>query len=527
MTAPLTTADPRLVELQRRLPDLRVSLHASDRMAYGRDLWPGGLIGERSTSPVRSTAPAAIAWPGSEAEVVTLVRVARELKLPLVPYGAGSGVCRGAVSEQPALVVDLKRLDSEVEPRPADNLVRSQAGIVGWHLEDRLNEAGLTLGHFPSSLMCSTLGGYLATRSAGQCSSLYGKIEDMVVSLRLVTGAGEVVETGRDVGSGPGPDWTQLVVGSEGAFGLITEATLRVHPVPAQRVMHAYGFKRVSMGCEAIRRLMQSGLRPSVVRLYDELDSILARSGVHRGSEGDDLMRGVLARLGETMGATGTLPWLKRRALGFALNRPEVANRLMERLSPRLSEDGCLCLVGFEGDPALVEPAAALGHAELMRSGARDLGSDPAWHWLRHRYLINFRQSQVFGAGAFVDTLEVATTWDRLMGLYEAVRKAISPHAFVMAHFSHAYPEGCSIYFTFVGNARPSEQARRRYDRLWSEALTAVIRAGGTISHHHGVGRAKACFMREEHGTSLPLLHHLKSVLDPDGIMNPGVLGLS
>ncbi len=520
MTTPST--DLRLTEIRSRLPDLPLSTHVTDRIAYGRDLWPGGLIEVQAGQPA-GEAPLAVAWPADEAEVVALVKAARELGVPLVPFGAGSGVCRGVVAGPEALVVDLKRLDRVLDIAPADNLVRTQTGIVGWHLEDRLAEEGLTLGHFPSSLMCSTLGGYLATRSAGQCSSLYGKIEDMVVSLRAVAGTGEVIETGRDTGPGPGPDWTQLFVGSEGALGLITEATLRVHPAPAHRILRGYGFKRVAAGCEAIRRLMQSGLRPAVVRLYDEFDSIIARSGAERGSEADDLFKTLMGRVG----GSGALPWLKRRALRLALSRPEITNRLVEQLSPRISEDGCLCIVGFEGEPRLTEAAAQLGHAELVRSGGRDLGERPGLHWYQHRYSVSYKQTRIFAGGAFVDTMEVAATWDRLMELYESVRKAIAPHGFVMAHFSHAYPEGCSIYFTFVGRSVHPEQARRNYARLWSEALAAVTRAGGTISHHHGVGRSKAAFMREEHGTSLPLLNTLKATLDPDGIMNPGVLGLS
>ncbi len=352
---------------------------------------------------------------------------------------------------------------------------------------------------------------------------MYGKIEDMAVSMEVVTGTGEVLETGRDMGGGVGPSWTQLFIGSEGSLGFITEGTLKVHPAPEHRLMHGYGFKRVSAGCEAIRRLMQAGLRPSVVRLYDEFDTVLASSGPEKGSEADSMLDMITGRAQKS----GALPWLKRQALQIVLSRPDLTNRMIDELAPRVSTDGCLCIIGWEGDRRLAEAQARLGHEELIRSGGKDLGEEPGWHWFKRRYAVSYKQSKMFTNGAFVDTMEVAATWDRLMDLYDGVRKAIAPFAFVMAHFSHAYPEGCSIYFSFAGPASDPLEARQRYDRLWSEALAAATRAGGTISHHHGVGRSKAHFMTEEHGNSLRLLKTLKSTFDPDGIMNPGVLGVS
>lgn len=520
MTDPHPTSESTLAKIRQRLPNLRLSDHPTDRMAHARDLWPGGLMEVQAGRPSGAT-PLGVVWPASEEDLQALVSLARELRVPLVPFGAGSGVCRGAEGGPGSLVVDLKGMDRVLWVHPEDNLARSQTGVLGWHLEETLNGHGVTLGHFPSSLMCSTLGGYLATRSAGQCSSLYGKIEDMVLSVRAVTGAGQVLKTGRDTGPGPGPDFTQLLVGSEGAFGFITEATLRVHPMPDKRVFRAYGFKRLAAGCEGIRRLMQCGIRPSVVRLYDELDSMVVRSAVGRGTELDDLVGAVLGRMG------GASAWLKRKAIQLALARPELMNRLVEEMAPRLSADGCLCLVGYEGEARLVDRSYKEGHGEMVRAGGRDLGEEPGWHWFRHRYSVSFKQSEIFASGAFVDTMEVAGTWDRVMDICERVRKATSPHALVMVHMSHAYPEGCSIYFTFVGKAGDPERARQVYNRLWSEALAAVTRAGGTISHHHGVGRLKAGFMREEHGTSISLLNVLKATFDPDGILNPGVLGLS
>ena len=187
-SATLTTADSRLADLVQKLPDLRASNHVTDRIAYARDLWPGGQI-EKLAGQYAPEPPLAIVWPRDVEELVALVEWAMERQVVLVPFGAGSGVCGGTMAGTGSLIVDLKEMDRVLWVKPEANLVRVQSGMIGWHLEDRLGEEGLTLGHFPSSLMCSTMGGYLATRSAGQCSSLYGKIEDMAVSMQVVTAA--------------------------------------------------------------------------------------------------------------------------------------------------------------------------------------------------------------------------------------------------------------------------------------------------------------------------------------------------
>jgi alkyldihydroxyacetonephosphate synthase len=190
------------------------------------------------------------------------------------------------------------------------------------------------------------------------------------------------------------------------------------------------------------------------------------------------------------------------------------------------AQNGCLLIVGFEGDRTLCEAEARAAAIELERAGGRDLGEGPGLRWLRHRYAVSFRMQKVFDAGAFVDTMEVATSWDKLLELYRAVREAVSPLAFVMAHFSHAYSDGCSIYFTFAARGATPAEAEKKYDQIWRAGLSATTKVGATLSHHHGVGLSKAPFMPEEHGTAMALYHALKDVLDPDGIMNPGKMGL-
>jgi alkyldihydroxyacetonephosphate synthase len=383
---------------------------------------------------------------------------------------------------------------------------------VGEYLEHELNRRGWTMGHFPSSIMCSTFGGWLAARSAGQLSTKYGKMEDMVRRLTLVDGRGQIHEL-------DDPDLVQLVVGSEGTLGIITRAEATVHPVAETRHYRGWAFSRVAAGCEAIRRLLQKGLRPCVVRLYDELDSFLHRSEKEGHGEGRSLDEFL-----SMLTPDGGSQW-KKVAIGAALSRPSLLNKLASTLLP-YAQSGCLLIVGFEGERSLVEAEARAATVELERAGGRDLGPGPGQRWLAHRYSVSFRMSKVFDAGAFVDTMEVAASWDRLLDLYRAVREAISPLAFIMAHFSHAYADGCSIYFTFASRGSSRWDAERKYDDIWRAGLAAAHQAGATISHHHGVGLSKAPFMPEEHGEAMAIYRGLKDVFDPANIMNPGKMGL-
>ena len=526
MSQPART-DELIAELRRRFSG-RISTTAPDRVAYARDLWPRGLIGVAGGDPAPQP-PDAVVWPTSTEEVAEIVRAAQASGTPIVPFGAGSGVCGGTLPIRGGLVVDLKRMRSLVELDERAGAATFEAGIVGEHLEHELNRRGWTLGHFPSSIMCSTFGGWLAARSAGQLSTKYGKIEDMVRRLTFVDGTGEV----RELESAASPDLVQLIVGSEGTLGIITRATCTVRPLPEVRLYRGWAFPRVAAGCEAIRRLLQRNLRPAAIRLYDELDSFLHRSerehahqsthsGFEQVAEGGALEQwlSMLAPSGKSL----VSDW-KKRAIHAALSRPDLVNRVAGALLP-YAQGGCLLIVGFEGERGTTEAEAKVASVELERAGGRHLGEGPGERWLRHRYAVSFRMSKVFDAGAFVDTMEVATTWDRLLELYSAVRQALSSLAFVMAHFSHAYGDGCSIYFTFAAKGSTRAEAERRYDAIWRAGLAAANRVGGTISHHHGVGLSKAPFMPEEHGEAMAIYRALKDVLDPSNLMNPGKMGL-
>ena len=540
-------------ELEAIVGPRRVSTRAVDLETYARDMWPRLLIEHRAGTPP-APRPHAVVWPEHVREIVAVVRLARERRIPIVPYGGGSGVCGGAVPLRGGITIDTKRMQ-QLRSVNADELICDvEAGLNGERFERELARRGYTFGHFPSSIYCSTVGGWLATRAAGQLSTKYGKMEDRVVGLTAVTGRGEIVETDGPSRALRGPSWTQLICGSEGTLGIITSARLRVAPAPQLRVFRGFEVDDVATGARAIRRVLQKGLRPAVVRLYDEVDTLM-NSLSHKPAS-DDVETSV-APADAPMAppvpelATGALPaWpsaperehgfvdrllalakgkgargLRDSAMNAALDQSGLVNKLFG-VAERTLRRGCRMVIGLEGARIRTEVEAALTFGELEAAGARDKGEEPGWAWYRHRYAVSYRMSPVFRGGAFVDTMEVAASWDRLLDLYSSVRAAIGRHALVAAHLSHAYPDGCSIYFTFAGHAADDAAAVRTYDAIWRDGLEATTRVGGTISHHHGVGLLKAPYMAGEHREAMAIFAAAKHALDPDGVFNPGKMGL-
>lgn len=540
-----------------------MSTRVVDLETYSRDMWPRLLLSHRDGIPA-TRRPHAVVWPESVREVIAVVKLARERGIPIVPYGGGSGVCGGAVPLHGGITIDTKRMQTLRSVRSDELVCDVEAGLSGERFERELARRGFTFGHFPSSMYCSTVGGWLATRAAGQLSTKYGKVEDRVMGVTVVTGRGEAIETDGPTRALRGPNWTQLILGSEGTLGIITSARLRVSPAPQLRLFRGYSVDDVEHGVEAIRRVLQKGLRPAVVRLYDELDTFLAATS-NNDAEQDTapqvatiagplpawpastqdrpgaavypsspqaqghsgIASGVRRTIDGLIGlATGKgLHDLRAPLLRAALGNAELVNKLFGA-ADRTVRGGCRLIIGLEGARIRTEIEAALTFAELEAAGAQDQGEAPGWAWLRHRYAVSYRMSPVFRSGAFVDTMEVATSWDRLLDLYRGVRAAIAHRAVVMAHFSHAYPDGCSIYFTFAASARDAAAAERLYDAIWREGMEAATRIGGTISHHHGIGLLKAPYMAGEHREGMAILEAAKASLDPDGILNPGKMGL-
>ncbi len=486
-----------------------VSDKSRDITFYNRDLWPREVIS--SKFGVFRHKPDLILWPKDEKEIAEIVRIANENRLNIIPFGAGSGVCGATVptSSVQNIIVDIKRMNRILNVDYQSLILDVEAGAIGFPLETQLNNKGFTLGHFPSSIYCSSVGGWLAARSAGQESSKYGKIEDMVVSLRAVTGNGEIIDTSDIISSDIGQDLNQLFIGSEGTLGIIYSACLNISYLPKFKTYSSYLFKNIGHGLNAIREMMQNDVGGTVIRLYDELDSFIALG--HKKEK--EKKENILKKYFEDLNGDFSDIFLKR-----ILSFPQILNSLSNLIT-----QGCLMIIlhsGNEND--YVKYCQITSQKIAEKYGGRDMGEEPAKRWEKNRYSISYKQPRIFYAGGFVDTMEIATTWDRIEELYYEVKKVIQDKAFLMAHFSHAYQDGCSIYFTFASRAENYNDAVKRYDAVWKNALDTVIKMGATVSHHHGIGISKAEHLRKQIGEQTQLFRILKKTFDPNNIMNRG-----
>jgi alkyldihydroxyacetonephosphate synthase len=472
---------------------------AAERFAHARDLWPRDTLslaadGELPPSPI------AVAFPESEAHVAAVLAWATDSGVPIIPWGAGSGVCGAARGSEGAVALDLKRMRGVGTVDPVGRRVEVDPGVIGQHFEDELERQGWASRHSPSSIACSTVGGWAASRSAGQFSSRYGKFDDMVLAARVVAPA-------RTFGIGEwaaGEDLADWVLGAEGALGVITRLSVRVSPVARARWLRGYHFPSLESAWTAMRAIMQAGLQPLVLRLYDPVDTLVG------------------GKAGGPRRAAGSWWSTWTRSLKHRYGSPEALLRLPFALPGLVNAiaagvaTGCVLIAGWEGDAEDVAARAEAGRAILGGEG-RDLGAAPGEHWYGHRHDVSFKLAPVFAGGGFADTMEVAATWSRLPALYAGVRAAVSRHALVMAHFSHAYREGCNIYFSFAGRGGVDD-----YDRLWAAGLAAAAQAGCSVTHHHGVGQLKMRAAGAELAGAAPMFRRLKAMLDPKGILNPG-----
>lgn len=524
------------------IPGLDGSDALVERRAVAHDLWPQRLLERRRGSSL--TLPAAVVWPTHDDQIVDLVHRARQQRRPLIPFGAGSGVCGGISPERDAYVLDMKRMNRLLMVDEARGCVTVEAGLNGERLERMLNARGYTLGHFPSSIYCSTVGGWAATRSAGQLSSRFGKIEDLIVAVEGIDGRGEKIRAAiNDVTTGPGV--LRLLLGSEGSLCVITRVTLRMRPMASHRWLRGFVFERLDAAIPALQMLMEGGEAPSVIRLYDPLDTLLGGGTPPLCDEPDRIVAGGISRAGlEDSGPhaetdEGLLdaiaeqlerftvferPAATRRIVGELLARPLLTRSMLERMS-----GASKLIVGIEGSAEQVASRVPHLRRRLQALGAQDVGDGPGAHWLRHRHRISYRMSRAFAAGGWVDTMEIATRWDGVLPIYRSMREALRDIAIVTCHFSHAYRDGCSLYLTFIGGGKEGDgprSAQARYAQVWDRAFSIVRRHGAALSHHHGIGRSKARAMHLPAGNRATLIA-LKRVLDPDGILNPGVLGLA
>jgi len=409
-----------------------------------RDLWPLALMERRAgDEPPRVL----VVRPHGREQVAAVLRWAMANAVAVTPMGGGSGVCGALAPAQGEIVLDMGSFDRILE----------------------INARGLTLGHYPSSLPATTLGGLVATRSSGQESSRYGSIEDMVQGLAVVLPDGTFAAPRPGPRSATGPALHELLIGAEGGLGVVLGAVLRVHRLPETTVGRGYAFADAKTGLECMRAVMQSGIRPLLLRLYDAEDTAFG---------------------------------------GFEVDAGQ-----------------CVLIAATAGLTAIAESEA---HAvENFAEGSRPLGEAPWQAWRQKRFDLSAERLKKFlePPGSFLDTIEVAGRWTILPELHARVKAAIAVGGVSLCHFSHAYEQGCCAYFTFGGSGETEDEARAAYGRAWEGAMSAARELGATISHHHGVGQVRARWIADEMGGWMKVWRAVKEGIDPHGIMNPRAVG--
>ncbi|HZU79233.1 MAG TPA: FAD-binding oxidoreductase [Acidimicrobiales bacterium] len=469
---PRVPVDERLLaRLHDVCPD--VTVDDAERVEAGRDWWPlaiGWAIDGRVPA-----LPGAVVRPADTAQVAAVLAACHDARVPVTPVAGRSGVCGSSVPAFGGVALDLCAMDGITDVDDTSLLARVRPGTFGPDLEAALQGRQVTVGHWPQSMDLSTVGGWVACRGAGQYSTRYGKIEDMVAGLEVVLADGRTIRTG---GTGPraamGPDLTQLFVGSEGVLGVVTEAVLRLHPLPPEQERRAYGFPDVAAGLDACRRILRRGATPAVLRLYDEVES----------------------------------------ARNFDVH------------------DHCVLVVLDEVDGALLRATMAVVDDECAAGGAVTLDVGLVERWLGHRNDVS-ALAPLYQGGIVVDTIEVAGDWKVLPELYrravEGLREIPGTLA-ASAHQSHSYLDGACLYFTFAGRppegSADAQWAETYYRQAWDGVMDVIMSCGAAISHHHGIGVNRARFLAPALGEAHAVLRAVKEALDPRGILNPGKLGL-
>jgi alkyldihydroxyacetonephosphate synthase len=445
------------------------------RAGAARDWWPLA-IGWAADGAVPQR-PSVVVKPRTTEQVSAILTLCHEAVIPVTPIAGRSGVCGGSIPVHGGVALDMTSLDALISVDEISLTANVQAGMFGPDLEAALGKigAGYTLGHRPQSMDLSTVGGWLACRGAGQYSTRYGKIEDMVLGLEVVLADGRIVHTeGHGPRAATGPNLTQLFVGSEGTLGVITQARLRLHPLPPAQERRAFGFTSFAAGLDACRLILRRGATPAVLRLYDQTES---------GRNFDQPDTNVLIVLDET-------------------------------------------------DPALLAGTmAVVDDVCTAAAGAHDLEVALVERWLGHRNDVS-ALAPLWRAGIVVDTAEISGAWSALPGLFDEVVGALTAMEGTLAasaHQSHAYTDGACLYFTFAGRGPEGDAEWRQqyYRAAWDTVTNATLAHGAAISHHHGIGLNRSRFLPEALGSGFEVLRGLKATFDPVGILNPGKFGLA
>ena len=441
--------------------------------------------------------PDGVAYPNSDEDIQEILEFASESEIEIIPYGGGTSVVGhiNPLSEtKPTLTVNLSRMNQLHDLDTSSQLATLGAGICGPDLEESLNQRGYTLGHFPQSFELSTLGGWIATRSSGQQSYYYGRIEDLFAGGHVETPLGPL-HLHPHPASAAGPDLRQVILGSEGRLGILTRATVRVRPLPQIEQFFGVFFRSWESGMEALRQVAQADIPLSMMRLSDpdETETTLLLSGREH-----------------------LIDWADRglKLFGYDPGR-------------------CLLIFGVTGDPKVVSQARSRAQSIFRSHAGLPAISLIGEMWRKSRFLSPYLRNTLWELGYVIDTLETAVPWQSVQKLHKEItsslRKVSSEmehRIHVFAHLSHVYRDGASIYVTFIFPRDPDpEELLQQWQVLKSSASKVILKGHGTISHQHGVGCDHAPFLPTEKGSvGMATLAALCKKLDPDGILNPGKL---
>lgn len=460
-----------LQEVESTLPGVEILLEDEDLLIYAHGCYP--VEYKWLLQGNYKFLPSAVLLPGDAGEVAAVVKLARAHKVQFIPFGGGSGIVGGSMPEDNEVMIDIKRL-RDFTINPVNCTATGGAGLSGADFENLLNAHGFTAGHYPQSFQSAVLGGMASTRAIGTFSTKYGKMDDMVNSLEVVLPDGRVLKTHAAPKRSTGPELKELFLGAEGTYGIVTAVEMKIYPVAEKRLFEAYTFPKTEQGLEAIREFVQAGIRPAVVRLYDEVEAV-HKIG-HYGFE-----------------------------KGYAL-----------------------LIMGYEGLERMVDLEQDIVESTCEAHGGLYKGEQAGREWFETRF--STKKMLDFDAirGGTADAIEVAAPWDCIHAVWSEMRKALEPLCTVVdCHFSHVYHTGASVYVIFHSETGGDDfDGEKRYEQCLRVALETSLKYGGNVSHHHGVGKAKAAYLEGEHGVGLDVMRSIKRALDPDRLMNRGVLGL-
>lgn len=460
-------------ELEDAVGKENVSLRISDKVSHAIDyFWLPRMYADKGNLPPMADY---VVYPGSAEEVSKVLVIANYYKIPVYPWGGGSGSQGGAMPVKGGILLDTKRMNKVLDFDEKSMTVTVETGMIYTQLEWYANERGYSLMHYPSSINCGTVGGFLAHNGIGVLSTKYGKIDDQCLSVEMVIPSGEILKSCPVPKHSSGPDLKHMFIGSEGTLGVMTKATFKLFKLPETRKFRAFLFKSVADGLDAGRDMVQM-IKPSIIRLYDEAETVS----------------------------------LIKKVIGFA-------------------KPGAFMNVALEGSADMVELEEKHMLEICAKYGAEDLGSDYGEKWWDSR-LTFFYPDKCLDFPKLYGTMDTVATYSNIEKIYWAMKEAVEQFEGVhfIAHFSHWYEWGCMMYDRFIMDNPPSDpdEAFRLHNEIWNAGIRAALANGGVVNDHHGVGIKLGRLMKEEYGSSMQVFEGLKKTLDPNGIMNPYKMGV-